>query len=141
MRSHPKVLLLSSDETETRKLEEVLLEYAILRRAGNLAELQSKLEGEAYDAVFCGWSFHTGTWNDALGQVRQRCPDLPVVIFSETGDEREWVKVLEAGAFDLLIAPYQKHTVIPILEQAAASYEARRLHSTGSYLKASEKVD
>ena len=137
MRSHPKVLLLSSDETETRKLEEVLLEYAILKRAENLAELQSNLGG-AYDAVFCGWSFHTGTWNDALGQVRQRCPDLPVVIFRETGDEREWVKVLEAGAFDLLIAPYQKHSVIPILEQAAASYEARRLHSAGSSLPASE---
>lgn len=138
MRSHPKVLLLSNDETETRKLEEALLEYSILRRARTLAELQSNLEQETYDAVFCAWSFHSGTWNDALGQVRQRCPDLPVVIFSETGDEREWVKVLEAGAFDLLVAPYQKHTVIPILEQAAASYEARQLHSAGSSLPASE---
>ena len=132
MLSDPKVLLLSSDEAEACKWEELLRENAILKIARNLDELRSNLESDAYDALFCSWSFHMGTWHDALGQLHLRCPDLPVVIFSGAGGEQEWVKVLEAGAFDFLVAPYQKRTVIPVLEQAVASYEGRLIHGTGS---------
>ena len=85
--SDPKVLLLSSDEAEARKWEEMLREHAILRIARNLDELRSNLEGDVYDALFCSWSFHMGTWHDALGQVHLRCRDLPVVIFSGTGTQ------------------------------------------------------
>ena len=137
MLSYPKVLLLSSDEAEGLKWVEMFREHATLRIAKNLDELRSNLDSDAYDALFCGWSFHMGTWHDALGQVHLRCPDLPVVIFSGTGGEQEWVKVLAAGAFDLLVAPYQKRSVISILEQAVASYEARRIHGASSYAMAS----
>ena len=136
MISHPSILLLSSDETETTVLEGILSEHVLLRRVQNLSELQATLEGGRYDAVFCGWSFHQGTWNDALGQVRQRCPDLPVIIFCRLGGEIEWVEALEAGAFDLLVAPYQKRKVLPLLEHAVASYEGRRLRHAVPHPKA-----
>jgi len=136
MLTWPRILLLSSDDAEWRNWEEIFREHATLRRVRNLAELQNSLQDDFYDALFCGWKFTSGTWSEALWQVRQQCPDLPVVIFNGTGDEREWVKVLEAGAFDLLVAPYQKRTVLPVMEQAVTSYEARRFHGTGSYVKA-----
>jgi hypothetical protein len=41
--------------------------------------------------------------------------------------------VLQAGAFDLLVAPYLERTVLPVLEQAVASYEARRWRSATPY--------
>ena len=135
MLSWPKVLLLSSDDAETQNWEEVFREHATMRRVRTLNELQDHLQDDRYDALFCGWSFHTGTWNQALEHVQQSCPDLPVVVFSGTGDEREWVRVLQAGAFDLLVAPYQKRTVLPVLEQAIISHEARRYHHD-DYLKA-----
>ena len=72
-----------------------------------------------------------------MGQLQLRCPDLPVVVFSATGGEQEWVRVLEAGAFDLLVAPYQKQTVIAILEQAVATYQARWFRSAASPVNAS----
>ena len=122
MLRQPNVLLLSTDQTETAQLQRLLEEYAILTPVARRSELSSLLERRGYDAIFCAWSFQKGTWNEVLHDVRESCPDLPVVIFSRTGGEQEWVKVLEAGAFDLLVAPYQKHTVIPILEQAVASY-------------------
>ena len=34
-------------------------------------------------------------------------PDLPVIIICRLGGEKEWAGVLESGAFDLLVAPYQ----------------------------------
>jgi DNA-binding NtrC family response regulator len=134
MFASPKVLLLSSEEEERETLEKVLGEHVILRSVQDLSGLQSALEGETYDALFCGWSFQMGDWNLALKQARQQNPDLPVIILSRTGSEAEWVKVVEAGAFDLLVAPYQKRTVLPVLEHAVASYEARRFHAPGRTL-------
>lgn len=132
----PKVVLLSSDEMESKLWQDLLREHVILKRVKNLPELESTLADGDYDALFCGWSFHTGTWSDVLRQVQQRCPDLPVVIFCRTGGEDEWVRVMEAGAFDLLVAPYQKRTVLPVLQHAIASYEGRRLHSLSSFPRA-----
>ena len=125
----PKVLFIRSDELDSSVLEGILREHVMLHRAADLLELKSHLEAGSYDVVFCGWSNPSGTWIDALEHVLQRYPDLPVVIFSRTAGEREWVEVLEAGAFDLLAAPYQKAEVLAVLEQAVASYAARRLYN------------
>ncbi|MBI4458583.1 MAG: hypothetical protein HY648_00820, partial [Acidobacteria bacterium] len=100
------------------------------------SELRKVLAKDAYDAMFCGWSYHQGTWQDALKEVLQQCPELPVIVFCRAGGEREWLEALEAGAFDLLVAPYVKRNVYPLLEHAIASSEARRLHSTDSYQRA-----
>ena len=129
----PKVLLLSSDEAETSIWEEIFREHAILKSVKNLSELQSNLEGGSYDAVFCGWSFHQGSWHEALEQFQQRCPNLPVIVFCREGGEKEWLEALGAGAFDLLVAPYLKCNVLPVLEHAVASHEARRLHNGTLY--------
>ena len=126
MSSQPKVLIISSEEEELSVLEQILSEHVVLHSVRDLGQLESRLEDVSYDAVFCGWSIHRGAWNDALGRVRLRNPDLPVVVFCRTGGEREWVDVLEAGAFDLLAAPYGRLAVLSVLEQAVASYEARR---------------
>ncbi len=129
VQNHPKILLLSGDAAETNLLERILGEHVNLHSIRTLLELQTVLEDGGYDALFCGWSFHQDTWNAALEWVQQRCPDLPVVIFSRAGGEREWIEVIKAGGFDLLVAPYLARTVIPVLEHAVASYQARRAHN------------
>lgn len=136
MLSLPKVLLLSDPATETSGLERILDEHVSLHKVTGLMELQTLLDEGCYDAVFCDWSFHRDSWNAAVRQIQQLSPDLPVIIFRGTGGEKEWVQVLEAGGFDLLVAPYQNYTVLPVLEQAVESYEARRMHHAASYVKA-----
>jgi two-component system nitrogen regulation response regulator NtrX len=129
MTGQPKVLLICSDQLESRALEGILSEHVNLQSVGDITELRTKLDGKDYDAIFCGWSFHRGMWNEALADIQQRDPNLPVIIFSRHGGEREWVEVLEAGAFDLLVPPFGKLAVLAVLEQAVDSYEARRVHS------------
>lgn len=129
MLAQPKVLLLSSEEAESNAMENVLSQYVILQNARNLSELEMFLEIGGYDAVFCGRRFHQGEWNAVLRKVQQECPNLPVIVFCESGSEREWSEVIEAGGFDLLSAPYRKNTVLPVLEHAVISHEARRLHN------------
>ena len=125
--SKNQILLLSSNPAETLVLELILSKHVVLKIVQNLSELQKVLEESSYDAALCGWSLQPGTWEKALKQVQQYNPDLPVIIFRQTGDERDWVKVLEAGAFDLLQAPYEERTIRAALEHAVASSEARRL--------------
>jgi len=122
----PKILLLSDDEMETAALRELLCEHVLLTPVDDIAELAVHLENSQYDAIFCPWSFHHGRWGEALSQIQRRDPDLPVIIFSRTGGEREWIEVLESGAFDLLVAPYRRSDILGVLEQARASYEGRR---------------
>ena len=133
MDSDLAVILVSDDPAEAFVFEGILGEDTVLKSVQDLPELHDDLgDGIHYDAVLCAWFTRNGTWKDALGQVLQRCPDLPVVVFHRTGTEREWLEVLEAGAFDLLTAPYVEHTVLPVLEQAGASSRARRLRNGGN---------
>ena len=137
MNIRPKVLLITSDPAETEVLERILKDHVILRSGANLMELQALLEETKYDAVFCGWSFHRGTWYDAVDRILNHTPDLPIVIFCRTAGEREWVEVLKAGAFDLLVPPYGELAVLSVLEQAVSSYEVRRMMSLSASPRAS----
>jgi len=131
-----KILLLSSDQSETDTFKSILSEPLGIRCVGDLLELQSILQDSSYDAVLCGWSFQDGTWNDALGKIQQSCPAMPVIIFCKTGGEREWIEVLDAGAFDLLIAPYQRATVLTVLEHAVAAYQGwKRVQATPNLIR------
>jgi len=124
MLRYPKVLLLSNDETETAVLEHLLGEHAALTAVHQLSELVSLLEEGKYDALFCAWSLDAGTWTNALEEVRKFHPELPVIILSSSPEEREWMRVLEAGAFDLLVPPYEERPLLAVLEQASASRDA-----------------
>jgi DNA-binding NtrC family response regulator len=121
----PNVLLLSTDEAESTALQQTLDPHVTLRKVEDLQELQRELQGGNHDALFCGWSFHGGTWDDALEEVGKQCPDLPVIVFSRTAGEWEWIEVLKAGGFDMLVPPYETTTVLSILVHACASHDGR----------------
>jgi DNA-binding NtrC family response regulator len=129
MSDQPTVLVISSDEAELSVLVQVLSEHAVLHSVRELGHVEGMLKDVGYDAVFCGWSVHGGTWYEALGQVQLRDPDLPVVVICRTAGEREWIDVLDAGGFDLLVPPFEKFAVLAVLEQAVGSYEVRHQRS------------
>lgn len=120
----PRVLLLSTDDTETTLLQDLLQEHAIVTAAGSLTELDAPLRSNRYDALFCAWSFQRGTWKEAVANIQESHPSLPVIVLSSSPQNREWAEVLEAGAFDLLVPPYEKKAVLAALEQAVESRDA-----------------
>ncbi len=126
MRTASTVLFVSGDPAETIAFERILGEHMVLKRVQDLAELKAVLgNGNHYDAVLCGGSFRKCDWKDALRYVLQGSPDFPLIISRRVATEREWVEVLGAGAFDLLPTPHVERSVLPLLEDAVASYEAR----------------
>jgi DNA-binding NtrC family response regulator len=119
-----KILLISGHQQETDILQGFLNQEVTLDRVENIMELDGALERAGYDAVLCEWSCPGGgTWNDVLTKIQQRHSALPVIVFCRTGGEREWLQVLEAGAFDLLCSPYSKAATVAVLQHAIASYD------------------
>lgn len=128
MISVPKVLLLVCDASQKAILQQTLAHHAELAWACNLQEMTQQLEQARYDALFCSSTLCTGSWEEALKQVRQFYPDVPVIILSRTADEKEWMEVLDAGAFDLLGLPCSERTLLSVMEHAVDSCEARAWH-------------
>jgi DNA-binding NtrC family response regulator len=123
----PKVILFC-DHNESNLLEQTLNRHVILKPVHTNSELRTLLERGHFDAVFCGWSFQAGgsvtTWNEVMEVVAESHPELPVIILSSLAESEQWGEALEAGAFDLLIPPYEERSVLAMLEHAAVSREA-----------------
>jgi DNA-binding NtrC family response regulator len=122
---YPRVLLFASDPAETGVLKDLLGQHVDLTSVSERSELAELLESNDYDALFWSWSFRAGTWNEALREVHRIRPDLPVIILSTAPEERAWIRSLEAGAFDLLAAPFEERQLFAALEHASASREAQ----------------
>ena len=105
MFSVPRVLLCVCDPGQKASLQRSLAAHAELSWACNSQEIARQLEQGKYDTVFCARALCSGTWIEVMRQVQQICPELPVIILSQTADEREWLEVLAAGGFDLLGLP------------------------------------
>ena len=128
MVSVPRVLLFVCDASQKAILQQTLAHHAELVWADNLQEMTQQLERARYDALFCSSTLSTGSWGEALKQVRQFYPDVPVIILSKTSSQKEWMEVLDAGAFDLLGLPCSERTLLSVMEHAVDSCEARAWH-------------
>ena len=122
---YPKVLLFSADEGEAAVLQEILDRHALVTPVHSQSELADVLENGTFDALFWSWSIRAGNWSDALRDVHAIDPNLPVIVLSNEAEERAWLRALNAGAFDLLVAPFDGQQLVAVLEQASASHEAR----------------
>jgi len=120
MQPYSKVLLLGGDE-DWSVLEEMLAQYAVVTGVGKVSDALALLKEEDYDVLFCQGELADGTWRTVLEEIQNRRLEVPVIVFCHCGGEREWIEVLEAGAFDLLVPPYSAYQTMAVLEHALAS--------------------
>jgi DNA-binding NtrC family response regulator len=129
MLAYPKVVMIAGDPDDFR-VAEVLARLAAVTRVERIAQAISQLESGDCDVLFCPWQPSEGTWRDVLDAVHKRHGvGVPVVVFCHCGGEHEWTEVLNAGAFDLLVPPYESHQVRELLEDALES----RYSTAGSH--------
>jgi DNA-binding NtrC family response regulator len=104
----------------------ILARFASVNRVLTVPDALPK---EAYDAVFCDWDCADGTWRDVLAKLKELRLPIPLIVLSRCGCEKEWVEVLDAGAFDFLVPPYTSTQLLAVLEHALASSQPRMAHS------------
>ena len=68
-----------------------------------------------------------GDWQGVLQIVAQAGVDIEVVVCSRLGDHKLWIDVLEQGAYDVLVEPFECEEVRRIVEAAADKSSMRSL--------------
>jgi len=120
-----RVVLLGNGGGEMSVLQGVLAQHTDFARARDISQALRILAAGDYDALFCGWVLPSDTWREALQEVHKRYPNLPVIVVYHAAEEKDWIDVLNAGAFDLLAPPYDETAVLAVLEEAVLLREAQ----------------
>jgi DNA-binding NtrC family response regulator len=92
---------------------------ARVRTASTCREAAEALKTEAgVRVVLTDVALPDGTWKDVLRRAAQGRSRAAVVLCPRLADEHLWTEVLEDGAFDVLVEPYQDSEVARILDAA-----------------------
>ena len=90
-------------------------------------ELISRLAEFRPDVVLLDMNFHTdiNTGNEGLywlSEIKKRCPDMAVVLFTAYADIQLAVEGMKRGAFDFIVKPWDNDKLVHTLK---AAYEGR----------------
>lgn len=116
----PNILFVTGN-TECGCLLENLSALGAVTTTQTLPETLRQLKSGDFDVLFCAWEFRGGAWADLLASLKRHGLELPTVIFYRCGGEAEWMKALQAGAFDLLAPPFDLYKLRVLLEHAMTS--------------------
>jgi DNA-binding NtrC family response regulator len=95
------------------------------RRVQKPAELVDALEKESWDIVLADFMVHQLTGPETILLVRNRKPDLPVVILSGQIGEDLAVEAVKAGADDYVMKD-RLHRLVPVVRDVLQIAERRR---------------
>jgi CheY-like chemotaxis protein len=106
-----KVLLIEDDEADLFLVQEILARYAEhsnmgsyeLDHAANLSDGIAKLQSGAPQVILLDLTLPDSHGLESLQKIRSLHPDIPVVILSNTADERVSVEAVRNGAQDFLV--------------------------------------
>jgi two-component system, NarL family, invasion response regulator UvrY len=95
-------ILIADDHAIVRKgLKQVILEEypsAFIEEVADAEELLKKVIGSDWNIVICDMNMPGRSGLDALGQIKQASPQLPVLIMSMYPEDQYALRVLKAGA-------------------------------------------
>lgn len=120
-----KILIVDDDR--------VILELAsiILRSGGYSVHTASDgvnalnlLEKEPFDLVLLDFMMPKKDGLEVLREIKDKFPDIAVIIFTGMGSEDVAVRAMKAGAADYIIKPFRNHD---LLERTAAVLRSQRL--------------
>ncbi|NDY42115.1 PAS domain S-box protein [Dissulfurirhabdus thermomarina] len=130
----PRILLVDDDpddrELVTRELRKEFPGVEV-RQASDPGALDAGIAAGDLDLVITDYQLHWTTGLDVLRSVRRRLPDVPVLMFTGTGNEEVAVAAMKAGLDDYILKS-PKHFVRlaaaarSALDKAAAKQARRR---------------
>ncbi len=108
-----------------------------LRSAQTWSEARAALLVNAASVILCDHRLPDATWRDALNYIAD-LPEKPILIVSSrTADDQLWGEVLNLGAYDLLLKPFDQQEVVRVVSLAWLNWKnacehARKIAGTGA---------
>jgi DNA-binding NtrC family response regulator len=137
-------LLIVDDNKEILKALEFLLgsEFEIIKTISNPNQLYAELERTSFDIVLLDMNFKSGvnTGNEGLfwlKEIKNKSPQVEVVMITAYGDVELAVKSLKEGAFDFIIKPWDNAKLKATLDAAC---RMRNSNMQITNLKSREKI-
>lgn len=130
MMNHSVHILLVEDDPAhaelIRRAFEVRGDKARLTIANTLAEAHACLQNNRFNLIIADWRLPDGDSSELLNE-KPHNPDLPVVIMTSYGSERNAVDVLKSGALDYIVKSSESMTDMPhIAEKAIEQWRNQR---------------
>ncbi len=76
--------------------------------------------------VFTDTDLTDGTWEEVLSLARKCEPAINVIVISRTVDVSLYIQVLESGAYDFIVPPFELAEVEHVIRNGMASVRHRR---------------
>lgn len=109
--------LLVDDNPDDRTLIKIELRNAfpdaVVRDAYSADTLAEALEKETFDVVITDYSLKWTDGIEVLKTIKDEHPDLPVIMFTGTGNETVAVRAMKAGLDDYILKTYKHYLLIP----------------------------
>src|SRR5262249_18414917 len=114
-----KVLLVLPPHRRSELLRQLEGKDLQLFLASDFQEAQQKLKGPtSYDLLLADAELPDGSWRDLLELLMESRKSCEMIVCSRCGDEQLWAEVLQCGAYDLLVEPYERQEVHRIIQSA-----------------------
>ena len=136
-KSKAKILVVDDNSGIRAALKLLLpMHFAQVELIPSPNELVSRIAEFRPDVVLLDMNFHTdiNTGNEGLywlSEIKKRCPDIEVVLFTAYADIQLAVEGMKRGAFDFIVKPWDNEKLIETLKAAfnGKSREARERNS------------
>lgn len=90
-------------------------------------ELPRLVKRLGYQVVLLPADLPTQQWLSAWGLITTLDPRPSILVYTLESDFSMWSGLLEAGAFDVLVAPFTQAKLIEAIEAAAQEFQTRLL--------------
>ncbi len=123
-KSKAKILVVDDNSGIRAALKLLLpLHFAQVELIPSPKELVSRLAEFQPDVVLLDMNFHTdiNTGNEGLfwlSEIKKRCPDVEVVLFTAYADIQLAVEGMKRGAFDFIVKPWENDKLVSTLDSA-----------------------
>lgn len=123
-KSKAKILVVDDNSGIRVALKLLLpLHFAQVELIPSPKELVSRLAEFQPDVVLLDMNFHTdiNTGNEGLfwlSEIKKRCPDVEVVLFTAYADIQLAVEGMKRGAFDFIVKPWENEKLVSTLDSA-----------------------
>ena len=120
MSDKPPVILVAEDDKSVR----LVVQQALARQgynvqsSGNAAGLWKLIESGRGDVLITDVAFPDGDALDLLPRIKERRPDLPVIVMSARSTLLTAVKTQQIGVFEYLPKPFELRSLIEVTDRA-----------------------
>jgi DNA-binding NtrC family response regulator len=116
----PALLMVVSNEVEDQhSVRSVLNPAWELYGAGGVGEALSLMRRHRPRVVICERTLPDGDWHDVFADLQNQPYSPAFIVASRHADERLWAEVLNLGAYDVLLKPFDNAEVARVVEMAA----------------------